>query len=201
MNKVYNLEDFPELNEFLSSHFNLEKRINADTVKINDSGDLIKHVDEHMFLSYDVGDYVTNQSKDNVFYQDFNRSDKEHKSRTKPIPYDKLKKMKTYCAYSQTPPKNNQVFEEYLDQTLHFVDKKYRSNENEKLIFRFLKIIYDDPNRTDPETSAICINQMFRKELSSSMVWYDNTKKMKSTLQKFRQHFSLLAGQHASNRR
>lgn len=197
--KVYNLDEFPELNDFMANEYNVKGTHNVDTLKISDSGELMKNDDDYMLLSYNAGDYHSNIEREKLFYDDFIRGFPEQKYTSKTISYQQLKKRKTFCPYQKDTPKKEDEFEQYVHETFRHIDPNIRTIENEALLWRFLKIIFDHPQRTSIEISAMCINQMFRKEFSSAMVEYDNTKKMKSTLQKFREHFSLLQEQYVTS--
>ena len=169
MTQRYNLNEFPELHNFLKCNYNISKVNACDTYQVNDEGKLCKMTDDFMFISYDTWEY--NADNPNAFYEDFNRSASEQPSSHLGKQDDDFKQF-AFAVRRKIKPK---------------IVKKHEAK-----CMKFLKIIYDYPKRLSVPVAAMCVNQMFSTKLKTTMHKYDNKSKTKLILQKLREQFSLL---------
>jgi|JFJP01.1.fsa_nt_gi hypothetical protein len=166
---MYSLDDFPIFNNFIESQFNTKKIYAADTYRITTEGALKKRIDEYMFLSYDICEYGSENP--NAFYQDVIRSMPEiYKSKSKKNNDDDFKRF-AYAVFKQVKPK---------------ILKNY-----ENACWRSLKIIYDHPKRASVTLAAMCLTQVYGKKMKTKMQIYNNNSATKTTLQMYREAFSL----------
>ena len=173
------MKEFPQLNQFLNQHFNLTNGHKCEIYQISSDGSLHQNHDDYMFLSYDTFDYRSN-NQESMFYEDKQRSNRD------------LSDQHTYAKSEKKPSRTTySSFEEYAFTAMRYIENIIVS-KNKAKCWQFLKIIYDQECSIQPRIAAICLNRMFSKKFTTSMLRYNNDKRTKAVLQKIRKKFSLL---------